>query len=314
MKVFNTDMHIVTFIFVIFEAIMLLYQFLFYLQRPFEKKRLYYIILLTLFIIYNICGGLFPDPTLKRISLTAQNILAWGSGVALACFMPYYFYKAYDLERLRFHARYGVLLFLLAPFLIFFGIEYLMQGNIDRAVKHGVIIPCVYAIICIIAMYRSIKLKQGEDKKLGKEMFLTLVAIAPWVSMPILSFFRVSQLPEVLVMNGGFLVITGLFIWQAIEQSREETRRLQALLSTVEDSEVKQDVFMENCEAYRLSPREIEVAALIADGLKYKEIADRLFIQERTVTTHVQKMFLKTGAKNKVELLNVLKGKDQLFR
>lgn len=314
MKVFNTDMHIVTFIFVIFEAIMLLYQFLFYLQRPFEKKRLYYIILLILFIIYNICGGVFPDPTLKRISLTTQNILAWGSGVSLACFMPYYFYKAYDLERLRFHARYGVLLFLLAPFVLFFGIEYLIQGNIDQAVKHGVIIPCIYAIICVIAMYRSIKIKQGEDTKFDKEMLLSFIAIAPWVSMPILSFFRVGQLPEVLVMNGGFLIITGLFIWQTIEITREENMRLRALLSTVEDSEVKQDLFMENCQAYRLSPREIEVAALIADGLKYKEIADRLFIQERTVTTHVQKMFLKTGAKNKVELLNVLKGKDQLFR
>ncbi|SDM83693.1 helix-turn-helix domain-containing protein [Pedobacter antarcticus] len=310
MTVFNTDMHIVTFVFVIFEAMMLLIQLLIYLQRPFEKKRIYYITLLILFIIYNVCGGLFPDPKFGGISLTAQNILAWGSGIALACYLPYYFYKAYGLVSLRFHARYGVLLFLLAPFLIFFGIEYLMQGNIDRAVKHGVLIPCIYAIICVIVMYRSIKQEQGEDKKLGKEMYLSLIAIAPWVSMPILSYFRVSQLPEVLVMNGGFLVITGLFIWEAIQQTREDHIHLTTLLSTVGDDEVKQDLFLENCEAYRLSPREIEVAALIADGLKYKEVADRLFIQERTVTTHVQKMFLKTGARNKVELVNLLKGKS----
>jgi DNA-binding CsgD family transcriptional regulator len=303
-------MHLVTFVFVIFESLMLLTQLLIYLQRPFERKRLYYIILLILFIFYNVCGGLFPDPNFKGISLAVQNTLAWGSGFALACFMPYYFYKAYDLISLKFYARYGVILFLLAPFLIFFGIEYLIKGNIDRAVKHGVIIPCIYAVICVIAMYRSIKLKQGEDKKLGNEMLLSFISITPWVSMPILSYFRVSQLPEVLVMNGGFLIITGLFIWQAIKQSREENEHLQALLSTIGDHEVKEDVFIENCEAYRLSPREVEVAVLIADGLKYKEIADRLFIQERTVTTHVQKMFLKTGVKNKVELLNVLKGKD----
>jgi DNA-binding CsgD family transcriptional regulator len=310
MRVFSTDMHIVTFIFVIFEAIMLLYQVLFYLQRPFEKRRFYYIILLILFIIYNICGGLFPDPDFRGISLTVQNILAWGSGIALACFLPYYFYKAYGLVRLKFHARYGVLLFLLTPFLMFFGIEYLLQGNIDRGVKHGVLIPCIYAIICVIAMYRSIKIKQGENKKLGKEMILSLIAISPWVSMPILSYFRVGQLPEVLVMNGGFLFITGLFIWETIQQSREDNIHLQALLSTIDDNEVKEDVFIENSRIYKLSPREIEVAALIADGLKYKHIGDRLFIQERTVTTHVQKMFMKTGAKNKVDLLNILKGKN----
>jgi DNA-binding CsgD family transcriptional regulator len=310
MRVFSTDMHIVTFIFVIFEAIMLLYQVLFYLQRPFEKRRFYYIILLTLFIIYNICGGLFPDPDFRGISLTVQNILAWGSGIALACFLPYYFYKAYDLVSLKFHARYGVLLFLLTPFLMFFSIEYLLQGNIDRGVKHGVLIPCIYAIICVIAMYRSIKIKQGENKKLGKEMILSLIAISPWVSMPILSYFRVAQLPEVLVMNGGFLFITGLFIWETIQQSREDNIHLQALISTIDDNEVKEDVFIENSRIYKLSPREIEVAALIADGLKYKQIGDRLFIQERTVTTHVQKMFMKTGAKNKVDLLNILKAKN----
>jgi len=310
MRVFSTDMHIVTFIFVIFEAIMLLYQVLFYFQRPFEKRRFYYIILLILFIIYNICGGLFPDPDFRGISLTVQNILAWGSGIALACFLPYYFYKAYGLVRLKFHARYGVLLFLLTPFLMFFGIEYLLQGNIDRGVKHGVLIPCIYAIICVIAMYRSIKIKQGENKKLGKEMILSLIAISPWVSMPILSYFRVAQLPEVLVMNGGFLFITGLFIWETIQQSRKDNIHLQALISTIDDNEVKEDVFIENSRTYKLSPREIEVAALIADGLKYKQIGDRLFIQERTVTTHVQKMFMKTGAKNKVDLLNILKGKN----
>ena len=128
--------------------------------------------------------------------------------------------------------------------------------------------------------------------------------------MPILSYFRIGQLPEVLVMNGGFLLITGIFIWKDIQQSRKEIIHLQALLSTVNNSEVKEDDFMNNCKIQKLSPREIEVAALIADGLKYKQVADRLFIQERTVTTHVQKMFMKTGAKNKVELLNILKSKN----
>ena len=280
-----------------------------YLQRPFEKKRIYYIILLVLYIVYNVCGGLFPDLNLN-IPLTIQNVLAWGSGFALACFMPYYFYKAYNLESLKLHVKYGVLFFLVLPFLMFFGIEYLITGNIDMAVKHGVIIPCIYAIICVAAMYRSIRLKEDKDHRLKKEMTLSLMAIAPWVSMPILSYFRVSQLPEVLVMNGGFLVTTALLIWDAIEESREQNRHLRALLETINDSEVKQDFFLESCKAYRLSRREIEVAALIADGLKYKEIAERLFIQERTVTTHVQKMFAKTGARNKVEIVNILKGKS----
>jgi DNA-binding CsgD family transcriptional regulator len=310
MKVFNTDMHIVTFIFVIFETVMLLYQVLFYLQRPFEQKRLYYIILLTLFLIYNICGGLFPDPKLTSIPLQAQNLLAWGSGFALACFFPYYFFKSFALDRLRFHARYGILLFLVIPFCLFFGVEYLIFGNIHSAVKHGVIIPFFYAIVCMSAVFKAIKRKGMTDSETRNEMLLVYLGLAPWISMPILSYFGVSQLPEVLVMNGGFLLITGIFIWRDIQQSRKDILHLQVLLSSVNDSEVKEDAFMNNCKAHKLSPREIEVAALIADGLKYKEIAERLFIQERTVTTHVTKTFIKTGAKNKVDLLNILKGKN----
>lgn len=309
MKVFNTDMELVTFIFIIFEAVMLLYQLLFFLQRPFEKKRKYYIILLILYLIYNVFGGLYPDPNNTSVPLMVQNALAWGSGVVLACFLPYYFYKAFNLERLKFHARYGVLFFLLAPFSLFFGLDYLINHNIDRAIKHGVIIPCVYAVICVTAMYRAIKEKADQNETDGKEMYLSLISIAPWVSMPILSYFRVSQIPEVLVMNGGFLVITGVFVLQAIKETRENNIRLQTLLTKESDGEVKEDLFLQNCQAYNLSPREIEVAALIAVGLKYRVIAERLFIQERTVTTHVQKMFLKTGAKNKVELVNLLKGK-----
>ena len=305
MKVFGTDMELATFIFLILEVVMFISQFLLYLQRPKERRRLYYLLLLALFIFYNLFGGLFPDPSLKAVPLHIQNLLAWGSGFLLACFMPFYIYKAFDLQKLKFHALYGVWLFLIVPFVICFGIEYTISGNIDRVVKHAVIIPFIYAIICVNAVYRSIKQKQLKDDKPNKEMYLNLIAVAPWVAMPILSYFRVSQLPEVLVMNGGFLIITGLFIWEAIKQSRGEARQLEILLT---DNKVNgnSDGFAENGKRFNLSPREMEVAKLVKKGLKYREIADKLFIHERTVTTHIQKMFIKTGTRNKVELINAL--------
>jgi DNA-binding CsgD family transcriptional regulator len=306
MKVFDTDMELVTFIFLVLEIIMFFFQFILYLQRPEEKKRLYYLLLLSLFIFYNLFGGLFPDPSFKAVPLHLQNLLAWGSGFVLACFMPFYIYKAFDLQKLRFHALYGVWLFLIVPFVVCFGIEYTISGNIDRVIKHAVIIPFIYAIICVNAVYQSIKQKQLKDDKPNKEMYLNLIAVAPWVAMPILSYFRVSQLPEVLVMNGGFLIITGLFIWAAIKQSREEAKQLEILL-TNNKANRNSDDFDENGKRFNLSPREVDVAKLVAIGLKYREIAEKLFIQERTVTTHIQKIFVKTGARNKVELINILK-------
>jgi DNA-binding CsgD family transcriptional regulator len=51
-----------------------------------------------------------------------------------------------------------------------------------------------------------------------------------------------------------------------------------------------------------LTPTELSVAALVAEGLIYREIAERLFISRRTVETHVAHMFAKLGVKSRSEL------------
>ena len=50
--------------------------------------------------------------------------------------------------------------------------------------------------------------------------------------------------------------------------------------------------------------RELEILAHVAEGLTNQEIADRLTISKRTVDNHVSNIFTKTGAKNRVALLN----------
>jgi len=50
----------------------------------------------------------------------------------------------------------------------------------------------------------------------------------------------------------------------------------------------------------------------ICEGEKYKDIAERLFISERTVTTHVQNIFKKTKVTSKIELLNKLGEKAKI--
>jgi DNA-binding NarL/FixJ family response regulator len=51
-----------------------------------------------------------------------------------------------------------------------------------------------------------------------------------------------------------------------------------------------------------LSPREREVAALVARGLMNREIAAELVIAERTVETHVANILGKLGLKSRVEV------------
>jgi DNA-binding NarL/FixJ family response regulator len=50
-----------------------------------------------------------------------------------------------------------------------------------------------------------------------------------------------------------------------------------------------------------LTPRELEVLALISEGLHNSEIAGRLFVTERTVKFHVSSILAKLGADNRTE-------------
>jgi len=52
----------------------------------------------------------------------------------------------------------------------------------------------------------------------------------------------------------------------------------------------------------RLSEREKQIAYLVARGMKNKDIAQQLTISENTVKRHLQSIFSKTGAKDRLEL------------
>jgi DNA-binding CsgD family transcriptional regulator len=58
-------------------------------------------------------------------------------------------------------------------------------------------------------------------------------------------------------------------------------------------------------DAFGLSPRENEVLLVLAEGRTNREIADRLFISERTVGVHVRKILAKLGVSGRVEAASV---------
>jgi DNA-binding CsgD family transcriptional regulator len=54
-----------------------------------------------------------------------------------------------------------------------------------------------------------------------------------------------------------------------------------------------------------LTPTELSVADLVAQGLSNPEIAARLFVSRRTVTTHLTHIFAKLGITSRTELASV---------
>lgn len=55
----------------------------------------------------------------------------------------------------------------------------------------------------------------------------------------------------------------------------------------------------------QITPRELEILGLIAEGLSNKGIAERVFVSENTVKTHVSRLFDKLEARRRTEAVQI---------
>jgi DNA-binding NarL/FixJ family response regulator len=78
----------------------------------------------------------------------------------------------------------------------------------------------------------------------------------------------------------------------------------RALMSDllVEFTEINNDA-SDSANIEKLTQRERAVIALIAEGLKNKQIAERMFISETTVSHHLTSVFTKLGVTDRLELV-----------
>lgn len=70
---------------------------------------------------------------------------------------------------------------------------------------------------------------------------------------------------------------------------------------------ISSDIDQKQIDAIGLSKREYEVLIQINDGLSNKEIADRLFVSESTIKTHVSNILVKLDAKRRTQAIQKAK-------
>jgi len=58
-------------------------------------------------------------------------------------------------------------------------------------------------------------------------------------------------------------------------------------------------------EELGITPRELDILELIAQGLSNREIAEKLFVSENTVKTHSSRVFDKLGAKRRTQAVQL---------
>ena len=316
MLVPGTQMHFVTLGFICLELAVLFYLFFHRLARPDDKISFLDVFLICLLIIYNVTGGLLPDPALPG-SYFVQNCIAYATGFMTPCFFPYYVYKAFGLAKMKFHAYRGVFYFLIGPYLVFVTV-FAISGKLETA-KNVLALPVVYAIWVIYSLVKAVRFKYRysmSEIRSKTEIAVMFLSIVPWVGLPVIDFFNLGQVVEVTITNTGFLILIGLHMKRIVEQIK--TEHLQAITYNERlEQEVekrtkelvgtsREERFNKKCELYQLTKREKEIGWLICEGLSDKAIAQQLFISENTVTTHVRNTYKKAGVSGRIELCKKL--------
>jgi DNA-binding CsgD family transcriptional regulator len=121
-----------------------------------------------------------------------------------------------------------------------------------------------------------------------------LITLLKWAE------YRFLVIEHSLQIYGGLTALTfaALGIWLGVKFSA--ARQTNATPQPFAADEKKR-------EDLAITPRELEVLRLIAQGLSNREIAEKLFVSENTIKTHASRVFDKLGAKRRTQAVQLAK-------
>lgn len=123
-----------------------------------------------------------------------------------------------------------------------------------------------------------------------------VIALLKW------SEYRFLVLDYSLEIYGGLVaaIFAALGIWLGLRL----TRKQEAVVVKGDPVAIGMAAFQpdeKKREELGITPRELEILELIAQGLSNREIAGKLFVSENTVKTHSSRVFDKLGAKRRTQ-------------
>ena len=122
-----------------------------------------------------------------------------------------------------------------------------------------------------------------------------LIAVLKW------SEYRFLVIEHSLEIYGGLVAATfaALGIWLGLKLTkRRETVVVKEVPVPAGEPFARDE---KKREDLGITPRELEILELIAEGMSNREIAEKLFVSENTVKTHSSRVFDKLGAKRRTQ-------------
>lgn len=93
-------------------------------------------------------------------------------------------------------------------------------------------------------------------------------------------------------------VIAVVFFFVGVYLNKKSLHKKRSTSIEIDDKKIKE---------LDISKREYEVLVAISEGLSNKEIAEKLFVSESTIKTHVSNLLVKLNAKRRTQAIQIAK-------
>ncbi len=126
-----------------------------------------------------------------------------------------------------------------------------------------------------------------------------LICVLKWTE------YRFLVIEHSIEIYGGLVAATFavLGIWLGLKLTRKQEKILVKEVPVPAGEPFVPDT--KKRENLGITPRELEILELIAQGMSNREIAEKLFVSENTVKTHSSRVFDKLGARRRTQAVQL---------
>ena len=284
-------------------------------RTPWLSTYFYFIVFLYVFSIYgiigsNISGILLPGQPLSEETEHAIRLVLIFLGIPFMILSWYMFYRfCLELSGRKVSATFNLVYFVSQSLLFlgyaFFLIRILQFGKdlYDLVMMMLVIAYSTITVVITLGGFLSILIhSRKENNRIVRKnnrllgylyvaFFLIQTGLLNFsTGIPAVSFLFIFLL-------FSFHVIPIFFLNIFLGENYVEPEVLSSLGDMLHHFSVKYDI----------SKREREIIEMVWSGRSNQQISDSLFISLQTVKDHVHRIYLKTGVKNRVQLINLIR-------
>ncbi len=276
-------------------------------KRPCLQTLLYQQVFIYIFFLYGAWGRIFLSQGLTNMEVSPLIINKASFYIpflglpflVVSWYMLIRFF--YEIKGSRFSRPLTLGYFVFYGLLVTLGAWFINTGNFRQIATPEIILIRLLAVLNLISNLVIIPAVWSGNRDTSKE------AIFP-------RRYILYYLTGVLAYSAGiwfikehYLVCMATILGMFAVSALIPVFGMNVFKKIPEGDVSEESGFTGFCKKYEITKREAEVIKEICAGHSNQEIADSLFITLQTVKDHVHRIYTKTGAKNRVYLVNLFR-------